>query len=255
MGVGGQSATELWIYADDGISKDRVDALVKKTGAMVLECADENRLTLHLTEKGLFLEKDHLSMQGDLTRLLPRLRHNNLTHELLVKASRIRGLTGEWIAVDATAGMGEDSILLAASGYTVYLYEYDPVIAALLADALERAKGVPELADIVSRMHLTNGDSVEAMKHLSIQPDLILLDPMFPERQKSGLIKKKFQLLQQLEQPCANEEDLLAAAMAAAPKRIVIKRPLKGPYLAGKKPDYSLDGKAIRYDCIVLKSI
>ncbi|MBQ4243593.1 MAG: class I SAM-dependent methyltransferase, partial [Clostridia bacterium] len=36
------------------------------------------------------------------------------------------------------------------------------------------------------------------------------------------------------------------------PHKIVIKRPLKGPFLAGRKPDYSLQGKAIRYDCIVL---
>lgn len=255
MGAGGESSTELWIYADADVPQERVDALVAQTGAKVSKEHLEDQLTLHLTADGLFLEKDHLSMQGDLTKLIPRLKHNNLSHELLVKASRIKGLEGEMIAVDATAGMGEDSVLLAASGYTVYLYEYDPVIAALLADALERAKAVPELAETVGRMHLTNADSVEAMKHLQIQPDLILLDPMFPQRQKSGLIKKKFQLLQQLEQPCANEEDLLAAAMMAAPKRIVIKRPQKGPYLAGKKPDYSLDGKAIRYDCIVLKSV
>ena len=79
----------------------------------------------------------------------------------------------------------------------------------------------------------------------------MLLDPMFPERQKSALIKKKFQLLQKLESPCSNEEQLLEAAIAAQSKRIVIKRPLKGPYLADKKPSYSLEGKAIRYDCMV----
>jgi DNA-3-methyladenine glycosylase I len=84
-------------------------------------------------------------------------------------------------------------------------------------------------------------------------PDVVLLDPMFPVRQKSGLIKKKFQLLQKLEQPSADEEaELLQAALAASPRRIVIKRPLKGPYLAGRQPDYSLCGTAIRYDCILV---
>ncbi|MDD7203656.1 MAG: class I SAM-dependent methyltransferase, partial [Coriobacteriaceae bacterium] len=29
---------------------------------------------------------------------------------------------------------------------------------------------------------------------------------------------------------------------------VVVKRPPKGPYLAGVKPSYSLDSKAIRYD-------
>ena len=87
-------------------------------------------------------------------------------------------------------------------------------------------------------------------------PDLIYLDPMFPQRRKSGLIGKKLQLLQKLEQPCSAQEeaDLLDAAMAVHPRRIVIKRPLKGPYLNGKKPHYSLEGKAIRYDCFVFAS-
>ena len=65
------------------------------------------------------------------------------------------------------------------------------------------------------------------------------------------LLRKKFQLIQRLESPCSTEEQLLDAAVAADPKRIVIKRPLKGPYLADRKPSYSLDGKAIRYDCFV----
>ena len=50
----------------------------------------------------------------------------------------------------------------------------------------------------------------------------------------------------------AFEEALLAAARNANPEKIVIKRPVKGPYLAGVRPDYSLGGKAVRYDCIVI---
>ena len=44
---------------------------------------------------------------------------------------------------------------------------------------------------------------------------------------------------------------LCVGALAAKPKKIVIKRPLKGPYLDGVKPDYSYTGKAIRFDCII----
>ena len=62
------------------------------------------------------------------------------------------------------------------------------------------------------------------------------------------LIKK---LLQKLESPCDKEEALLNAAMSLKPKKIIIKRPLKGPFLAGVKPSYSLKGKAIRVDVIV----
>ena len=153
-------------------------------------------------------------------------------------------------AVDATAGMGEDALLLAAAGFEVTLFEYNPIIAALLQDTLRRAADLPELKEAVSRMTLICGDSTLAMPALDPAPDVILLDPMFPARSKSGLIKKKFQLLQQLERPCSDEDELLTAAMAVRPKKLVIKRPLKGPFLAGVKPGYSLSGKAIRYDCM-----
>ena len=124
--------------------------------------------------------------------------------------------------------------------------------AALLKDALVRGAGIPELADTISRMHLLEGDSRELLKGLSFHPDIVLLDPMFPGRQKSGLVKKKAQLLQKLEKPCEDEEGLLQAAVSAGPRKIVIKRPLKGPFLAGRKPDYSITGKTIRYDCLLV---
>ena len=81
--------------------------------------------------------------------------------------------------------------------------------------------------------------------------DVIYLDPMFPERRKSAAVKKKFQLLHELERPCENEEELLKAAIDAHPSKIVIKRPVKGPYLAGIKPSHQFTGKAARYDCLV----
>ena len=160
------------------------------------------------------------------------------------------------VAIDATAGLGEDSLLLAAAGFRVHLFEYNPVIAALLLDAMERAREVPELREPVSRMELHVGDSIEAMHRpkdsIGCIPDLVLLDPMFPERQKSALVKKKFQLIHRLESPCMEEETLLNAAIAAGPGKILIKRPPKGPWLAGRKPGYSISGKAVRYDCILL---
>lgn len=203
----------------------------------------------------LTLTDGDLSMSGDFTKMLPRLRQSNLEREMLVKAARIKGLDRMPIVLDATAGMGEDSLLLAAAGFSVKLYEYDPVIHSLLEDTLRRASMDETLAPIVARMELMSGDSIEAMKTLSEKIDVIYLDPMFPERQKSGLIKKKFQLLQQLEQPCSDEEAMLSAALCAKPTKIVIKRPKKGPFLAGKKPSYSIDGKAIRYDCILLQNV
>ena len=201
------------------------------------------------TEEGLTLSDGKNAVRGDFTRLLPRIRRGNLAGEHLVRAVKIKGID-EPLVVDATAGLGEDAFLLAAAGCRVLLFERDPVIAALLDDALGRAKRDPETAPIASRMTLYPEDSIPALPTLS--PDVVLLDPMVPERRKSALVKKKFQLLHLLEKPCEDERELLDAALFARPKRIVIKRPAKGPFLAGVKPSYSLSGSAVRFDCIVL---
>ncbi len=200
--------------------------------------------------EGLTLAGDDMQLRADFSRMLPRLRPGRLSGELLVKAARVKG-TSEPVAVDATAGFAEDSLLLAAAGFTVELFERDVVIAALLADALERAATDTALAPLAARMHLHEEDSIEGMAHLAGAVDVVYLDPMFPQRTKSAAVKKKFQLLHHLEQPCADEMELMDAALAARPRKVVVKRPPKAPVLAGHKPSYQLAGKAVRYDVIV----
>ena len=88
-------------------------------------------------------------------------------------------------------------------------------------------------------------------------PDVIYLDPMFPARRKSAAVKKKLQLLQQLERPATDEEagELLRAALATGPRKVVVKRPAKGLDLAGVKPSYRVAGKAVRFDVIAPASV
>ena len=227
--------------------------------ARAIQAAEQAGLLLLRDEKGLYLTDGKLQVRGDFTQLLPRLRPGNLNGELIVKAARTKRATQVLpLAIDATAGLGEDSLLLAAAGFRVILYENDPVIAALLRDALRRATDDPDLAAVVSRMELREEDSIAALRrdHREQEvPEVIFLDPMFPERQKSALVKKKFQLLQRLESPCTDEEALLAAALTANPRKILVKRPLKGPWLAGVKPAYSLSGKAVRIDVLLPASM
>lgn len=212
--------------------------------------AREAGLELREGAAGLALAGDGMELTCDLARLLPRLRPDRLGRELLVRAARVRGVAAP-TAVDATAGLGEDSLLLAAAGFTVTMYEKDPVIAALLQDALDRAANDQQLSAIVERMTLVEGDSVAALRAMGAAPDVVFLDPMFPERTKSAAVKKKFQLLHRLERPCEDERELLDAALAAGPRKVVIKRPPKGPCLAGVRPSHAVAGKAVRYDVIV----
>lgn len=218
----------------------KVEAELTRAGLELREDAD-----------GLILEGDGMRLHASFDDMKRRLLHGKLNGELLVRAARVKGVAVPTL-VDATAGLGQDSLLLAAAGFSVTLLECNPVIAAMLADAVEQARRDPELVDAAERMRVIEGDSLKVLRDLPMLPDVVYLDPMFPGRTKSAAVKKKFQLLHRLEAPCDDETALLEAARAAHPRKIVIKRPVKGPYLAGAKPDYTLQGKAVRYDCIVM---
>ena len=217
----------------------------------------ESTPTLHEDSDGLALICDDLVLRADFARLLPRLAPSRLQRELLVRSARLKRLDENTPlhAVDATAGLGEDALLLAATGFEIVLCERDDIIAALLEDALARARTHEDerLRNAAARMHLQRADSRDVLAGLEDTPDVVLLDPMFPATTKSARAKKKLQMLQMLERPCepADEASLLDAALAAHPRKIIVKRPVKGPHLAGRKPDYALAGKAIRFDVIV----
>lgn len=243
---------ELCVFAP--AEDDRARALADKLRIPLVSSADAlpcARLFLTYTASGLALSDGKLSLTVDFAASLARLRRGNLRSELLVRAATGREKIEHPTLLDATAGLGEDALLFAAAGFSVSMYEADPMIAALLADGLARARADAALADAVGRMHLTAGDSISAMRALKTPPDVVYLDPMFPRRQKSGLVKKKFQLLQQRQPPCTDEDALLGAALACGARRIIIKRPKDAPPLCGRKPSYSLCGSSIRCDCIV----
>ena len=213
-------------------------------------------IELRETDAGLTLVGDNMELRCDFEEMLPRIKPGRLQQELLVKAAKIKGTLSP-TAIDCTAGLGQDSFLLAAAGFTVRMFERDETIAALLEDGLMRASNNPMISSVAKRMSLDRSDSLqylEALAQSSEQaPDVIYLDPMFPARQKSAAVKKKFQLLHVLEKPCdeAEEGALIRAAFAAGSRKVVIKRPVKGGHLAGIKPSYSITGKAVRYDVLV----
>lgn len=229
-----------------GGQRDMAESFAKRTGVPILDKPGEN-LTVLFDAKGVSLTGYGLTYQGDFEGMLHRVSDGRLAHEMLVRAAKTTET--DLKGIDATAGMGEDAFLLAAYGYDMTLYEQNPVVAVLLKDALRRAKKHPQLKEIAGRMRLVEGNSVEELKTRVDAVDLIYLDPMFPGRQKSGLINKKLQLIQKLEPPCSDEVELFEAAIQAKPSKIIVKRPLKSPFLAGKNPTYELKGKAIRYDC------
>lgn len=170
--------------------------------------------------------------------------------EMVVKAVWGRGKDPITV-LDATAGLGRDGFLLASSGATVVSCERHPAIALLLADGHWRAQQSSlaqpsgELDDILTRWTLQHTDALNLMAEW--QPDVIYLDPMFPEREKTALVKKEMRAFRELVGEDQDAQALFDAACQFARKRVVVKRPSAGESL-GRKPSHVLEGKSNRFD-------
>ncbi|PYC13537.1 class I SAM-dependent methyltransferase [Pseudomonas mosselii] len=158
--------------------------------------------------------------------------------------------------LDATAGLGKDAFVLASLGCQMTLIERQPLIAALLEDGLARARGDEEIGPIVARMRLLTGNAIERMRGWEGEaPQVIYLDPMFPHRDKSALVKKEMRVFRPLVGDDLDAPALLEAALALATHRVVVKRPRKAPVIEGAKPSHSLEGKSSRYDIYPKKAL
>ncbi|MGL4517663.1 MAG: class I SAM-dependent methyltransferase [Shewanella sp.] len=154
--------------------------------------------------------------------------------------------------VDGTAGLGRDAFVLASLGCQVTLVERHPVVAALLEDGLRRAYQDAEIgAWMRERMQLFHGSSLEALSALPHAVDVVYLDPMYPHRDKSALVKKEMRVFQSLVGADLDADGLLAPAMALASKRVVVKRPDYAEDLDGVKPTMVLAQKKNRFDVYV----
>jgi len=141
--------------------------------------------------------------------------------------------------LDATAGLGRDAFVL-----------------ALLEDGLGRAAGDAEVGAIAARMTLLKGNAIELMTQWQGEaPQVIYLDPMFPHRDKSALVKKEMRLFRPFVGDDMDAPALLAAALELASHRVVVKRPRKATAIEGAKPGYSLEGKSSRYDIYPKKKL
>ena len=158
--------------------------------------------------------------------------------------------------IDATAGLGRDAFVLAELGCAMTLIERQPLIAALLEDGLQRASADPEVGPIVARMRLHSGNAIELLGAWESEaPQVIYLDPMFPHRDKSALVKKEMRLFRPLTGDDDDAPALLEAALALASHRVVVKRARKAPAILGPAPGYVLEGKSSRFDIYPKKSL
>jgi len=210
----------------------------------VLEVPDDTQAPLALTPPA---RSGLPALRVDfMRRSLRRRAHcRRVRSELLVRAAR---LGGGIEAVDATGGLGTDAWLLAAAGARVTVCEREPVIAALLADALGRAERDEEARWIAARIRLHAGAAQDVLQPGGVA-EVVYLDPMYPPRRKSALGAGALRTLAAL---CASSREgagLLEHALRGARERVVLKRPLKSPLPAAPvRPHRVLRGRSTRFD-------
>jgi 16S rRNA (guanine1516-N2)-methyltransferase len=155
--------------------------------------------------------------------------------------------------VDATAGWGRDAFVLATMGCRVHMIERSEVMAKLLEDGLRRAERDAKIGTMIKEnLSLICGDSRKELLHTPFEPEVIYLDPMFPHKEKSALVKKEMRVLQEVVGQDEDADALLKLALTIATKRVVVKRPAYANFLAEIKPQTSIKTKKHRFDIYLI---
>ncbi len=180
-----------------------------------------------------------------------RLRFGGGRGQALAKAMGLRaGKTPK--IVDATAGLGRDSFLLASLGAQVVMIERSAEMHALLADGMDRAfQEGGAFREIVDRMTLLHGDAKDLLPGLN--SEAILIDPMHPPRKSSALVKQELRLVREIVGTDDDAADLVRVALDHASKRVVLKWPQKADPIPGIRPwSHQILGKSTRYDVFMV---
>lgn len=158
--------------------------------------------------------------------------------------------------LDVTAGLAGDAFVLATLGCNMTLIERSPIIHCLLENAMERASLNQEFQVILEQgFQLIHTDANAYLQNPTKRPDVIYIDPMYPERKKSALVKKDMQMLQRLHLQNDDPAALLENAMQVANKRVVVKRPVHAKPLNSRPTSTSVKSKKTRYDIYVISKM
>ncbi len=248
-------------------------AAVLALGLPLLEPGLDNRrhqhdgLVLVCDGRGVHLELRDGSKRTKLAVDFADLRHrakiNQARSEMLVRACGVPNDGSAWRVVDATAGLARDGYLLAVCGATVTLVERQPVLALLIDDALTALQLAN--AEVHARLTLVQGESLPYLEACRAQekaerPQVVYCDPMFPPREKTAAVGGDMQVLHKLVGDTPDASDLLAAALRAATRRVVVKRPLRAEALSASglahiHPSYALEGRASRFDVYLIETL
>ncbi|MUG31277.1 class I SAM-dependent methyltransferase [Psychrobacter sanguinis] len=213
----------------------------------------------------LTLLTNGVSVSPEWNSLQRRVVSAGRKSELLLQATK---LTASSRVLDATAGFGHDSLILASSGAQLTLLERNPLMVLLLKYEQQMMAKQPNWQKLMARLHIVCAESTEYMQPaptacdlqaqtISHAFDVIYLDPMFPENSyahssKGAKVGKHMQALHQIAEPPSlkQEQALLSLALSfvAPGGRVVVKRPIQAPVFASQAANESWQNDVVRFD-------
>jgi len=203
--------------------------LLYNTNGLELHC--------HKTVRG------RLYVDFQAANLLYRKQHGGGIKQAIARAVGIKANIRPSI-LDATAGLGIDSYLLAGFGCNVRMIERSPFLVALLEDGLKRISA--------SNPQLLQGEAVTLIKQAANSADTIYFDPMYPHSKKSALNKQEMRIIRELVGDDHDADKVFLTALNYAKKRVVVKRPKGAPLLCDQKPSHEIIMKNSRFDVYML---
>lgn len=168
--------------------------------------------------------------------------------ELLLKASKLHaGMT----VIDATAGFGHDSLILASTGARVTMIEQNPLLFLLLTFEKQTMQQQPNWQKLMARLDIRFGQAVDVLPTLP-KANVVYLDPMFPANSYKSAVSKTMQLLHELVAPPTLEEELALFTTARQQLNtngsVIVKRPKNAPFLGNIEPSDSVSNNVVRFD-------
>lgn len=245
---------------------ERIEGKIKQRLAALNAEGEQAALLLDNKNK-LSLLKDGLSVAPEWDKLQRRVVSAGRKSELILRAAKI---SADSQVIDATAGFGHDSLILASTGAQVTMLEQQPLMALLLFSEQQRMSAQPNWQKLMARLTVINTDALSYFARLqknttdqAVAVDVVYLDPMFPEDSyqdsktgKGAKVGKQMQALHHLARPPTLDEEkaLLNNAQAVVADnqegrgRVIVKRPQQAPFLAQQNPDESWHNAAVRFD-------
>ena len=245
---------------------ERIEGKIKQRLAALNAEGEQAALLLDNKNK-LSLLKDGLSVAPEWDKLQRRVVSAGRKSELILKAAKI---SADSQVIDATAGFGHDSLILASTGAQVTMLEQQPLMALLLFSEQQRMSAQPNWQKLMARLTIINTDALSYFARLqknrtdqAVAVDVVYLDPMFPEDSyqdsktgKGAKVGKQMQALHHLAHPPTLDEEmaLLNKAQAVVADnqegrgRVIVKRPQQAPFLSQQNPDESWHNAAVRFD-------